>query len=70
MTATVKITPRALEDLKKIGRYTLQKWGKNKRDSYLRDLDNRFGWLAENPKIGKHRTDIEAGYYCYLQGSQ
>ncbi|MCB1976677.1 MAG: type II toxin-antitoxin system RelE/ParE family toxin [Nitrosomonas sp.] len=69
MIATVKITPRALEDLKKIGRYTLQKWGKNKRDSYLRDLDNRFGWLAENPKIGKHRTDIEAGYYCYLQGS-
>lgn len=70
MTATVKITPRALEDLKKIGRYALQKWGKKKRDSYLRDLDNRFGWLAENPKIGKHRTDIEAGYYCYLQGSQ
>ncbi|SET30015.1 toxin ParE1/3/4 [Nitrosomonas marina] len=50
MTFTVKITPRAQQELKNIGRYTLQKWGKKKRDSYLRNLDRRFRWLAENPK--------------------
>lgn len=69
MTRTVKITPRAQQDLKNIGRYTLKKWGKNKRDSYLRNLDQRFRWLADHPKVGKHRIDIEEGYYCYLQGS-
>ena len=69
MTCNFGITPRAQEDLRNIGRYTLRKWGKEKRDSYLRDLDNRFGWLAQNPKIGKHRLDIEEGYYCYVQGS-
>ncbi len=69
MTHTFRITPRAQEDLRNIGRYTFHKWGKKKRDSYLHDLDNRFAWLARNPKIGKHRPDIEEGYYCYLQGS-
>ena len=51
MTFTIKITPRAQQDLKNIGRYTLQKWGKKKRDSYLRDLDRCFRWLAGNPKM-------------------
>ncbi len=69
MTSTFRITPRVQEDLRNIGRYTLRKWGRKKRDSYLYDLDNRFGWLAKNPKIGKHRLDIGEGYYCYLQGS-
>lgn len=69
MTLAVRITPRAKEDLKNIGRYTLQKWGKEKRNRYLRDLDSGFRWLAQNPRIGKHRADIEEGYYCYLQGS-
>ncbi len=46
MTFTIKITPRAQQDLKNIGRYTLQKWGKKKRDSYLRDLDRCFRWAS------------------------
>lgn len=69
MTPTFRITPRAQEDLRSIGRYTGRKWCKQKRDSYLYELDKRFAWLAQNPKIGKHRPDIEEGYYCYLQGA-
>lgn len=38
MTHTFRITPRAQEDLRNIGRYTFHKWGKKKRDSYLHDL--------------------------------
>lgn len=63
-----KLTPRAKESLKDIGRYTRKKWGKNQRNRYLRDLDNRFQWLADNPGMGRHRSDIEDGYYCYRQG--
>ena len=69
MTRHFRITPRALDDLKSIGRYTLQEWGIKQRDRYLYDLDKRFEWLANQPQIGKQRPDIKEGYYCYLQGS-
>jgi toxin ParE1/3/4 len=69
MTAVFRITPRARDELKEIGRYTLKKWGKKQRDKYLIDLDQRFKLLAQNPHFGKYLPDIEEGYYCYLQGS-
>ena len=69
MTGSFRVTPRAQEDLKEIGRYTLSQWGKKQRDRYLRNLDNRFSWLADNVHLGKQRPDIKQGYYCYLQGS-
>ena len=56
-----RITPRALSDIKTIGRYTLKKWGKQQRDRYLLDLDWRFAWLADHPRLGKHRPDIGKG---------
>jgi toxin ParE1/3/4 len=63
-----RVTPRALEDLKNIGRYTKQQWGKRQRNTYLRALEKRFGWLAVNPQLGKHRTDVAEGYYSFPQG--
>jgi toxin ParE1/3/4 len=69
MTDVFRITPRAKEDLKSIGRYTLRTWGKKQRNRYLRDMDRRFQWLAKQPQIGKQRPDIKNGYCCYLQGS-
>jgi toxin ParE1/3/4 len=69
MTATFRITPRAHEDLKNIGRYTLKTWGKEQRDRYLENIDKRFLWLAENPLLGRYRPEIKEAYYSYLQGS-
>ncbi|NOS89475.1 MAG: type II toxin-antitoxin system RelE/ParE family toxin [Methylococcaceae bacterium] len=69
MTGNFRLTLRALDDIKAIGRYTLRQWGVRQRNQYLRDLDSRFKWLADRPQLGKHRPDIEQGYYCYLQGS-
>ncbi len=69
MTGTYRITPRAAEDLKSIGRYTQKTWGRKQRDRYLRSLDRRFAWLAGNPAMGKRRTDIKDGYYSFPQGS-
>ena len=54
MTGHYRITPRAAQDLKTIGRYTLKNWGKEQRNSYARALDRRFAWLAENPLMGRH----------------
>ena len=66
--ASYRITPKAASDLKNIARYTLKKWGKQQRDAYLRSLDQRFAWLAQNPRLGVHRPDIQEGYYCFPQG--
>ena len=63
MSATYRITPRAAEDLKTIGRYTLRMRGREQRDRYLRALDRHFARLAENPHLGRERNDITPGYY-------
>lgn len=64
----VKVTPRARDDLKNIGRYTERIWGKTQRNRYLKSIEARFQWLAENPLLGKHRTDICEGYYSFPEG--
>ncbi len=66
--AKYRVTPRAQNDLKNIGRYTEQNWGKSQRNTYLKDFENRFVWLAENPQLGKHRNDISEGYHSFPEG--
>lgn len=63
-----KLTPAAEADLKEIARYTQRKWGRNKRNHYLSALDSRFAWLAEDPKFGRSRNEIKAGYCSYPEG--
>lgn len=55
--------------MRNIARYMLQNWGRKQRDVYLRAIDKRFSWLAENPSLGRPRPDIKEGYYSYPQGS-
>ena len=54
--------------MKNIGRYTERQWGKLQRNTYLKALEKHFGWLAKNPQLGKHRTDVAEGYYSFPQG--
>ena len=69
MKPSFRLTPRAYGDLRNIARFTRQQWGDAQRDEYMRALDDRFRWLAERPRSGKHRPDIAEGYYCFPQGS-
>ena len=66
--AKYRVTPRAEDDLKNIGRYTQEHWGKTQRNVYLKSLENRFNWLAQNPSHGRHRSDIAEGYYSFPEG--
>ncbi|HXA47508.1 MAG TPA: type II toxin-antitoxin system RelE/ParE family toxin [Burkholderiaceae bacterium] len=68
MSLRYRITPKAKEDLKNIGRYTQQKWGKEQRNRYLKNLYDRFSWLAENPELGRLRPEVKEHYYSYAQG--
>ena len=63
-----RVTPRARDDLINIARYTEITWGKQQRNRYLKALEKRFEWLAENPLLGKERTDLHQGYYSFPQG--
>lgn len=69
MPPSFRLTPRALEDLRAIGRYTLHQWGRQQRDDYLNGIDQRFAWLAQNPYLGRSRNDIAPGYYSFPQAS-
>ena len=64
----VRVTPRALADLREIGRWTLRNWGEERMASYLRALSARFDWLAKNPKKGRDRSEVGEGYRCFPEG--
>ncbi|MFT5098881.1 MAG: toxin ParE1/3/4 [Planctomycetaceae bacterium] len=64
-----KVTVQARSDLFQIGRYTELKWGIDQRNHYLIQLDQAFNLIGDNPKIGKDRAHVLAGYRSYQQGS-
>jgi len=64
-----RLTRKAAFDLLQIGRYTQVKWGTLQRDHYLKQLDDAFHLIAENPEIGKDRSHVLAGYRSFQQGS-
>jgi toxin ParE1/3/4 len=59
---------QAQNDLESIWLYSYQEWGTEQADIYIRSLLSRFTWLSENPQLGKQRTEIKPGYYCFPEG--
>lgn len=64
-----RVTRKAQADLIAIGRFTEREWGRNQRKSYLKQLDNSFGKIAENPELGTACDYIKTGYRKLPQGS-
>ena len=70
MTASqFRVSAKAKRDLLGIGRHTEMKWGRRQRNTYLRQLDQAFQSLAENPEIGNGCDHILEGYRKLQQGS-
>jgi toxin ParE1/3/4 len=63
------LTNMAKADLKGIGRYTFEKWGKEQRNYYLSMLDACFQQLASNPLKGKDCSEIRSGYRKFNAGN-
>jgi toxin ParE1/3/4 len=59
---------QAQYDLEAIWIYSYREWGVEQADQYIRALLSRFTWLSENPQLGKQRTEIKPGYYCFPEG--
>ena len=66
---TFTLTYKAIADLKDIGHYTLEHWGREQRNLYLQMLDVYFQQLASNPLSGKDCSDIRNGYRKFNAGS-
>lgn len=62
------LTKKAQDDLKAIGRYTQETWGREQRNRYLTMLDDKFHDLAAYPMKGRDCSDIRAGYRKYEAG--
>ncbi|MDH6267287.1 toxin ParE1/3/4 [Rhizobium sp. SG_E_25_P2] len=63
-----RLTRTAAADLRSIGHYTEAKWGRKQRNAYLRAMNARFLWLAENPHLGRRRDDVREGCFSFAQG--
>ncbi|WP_217266962.1 type II toxin-antitoxin system RelE/ParE family toxin, partial [Vibrio cholerae] len=59
----------AKADLRDIALFTQQRWGKEQRNVYLKQFDDSFWLLAENPDIGKSCDEIREGCRKFPQGS-
>ena len=68
MIDTYRIRSLAQSDLESIWLYTLEQWGVEQANFYLKSIINRFDWLVDNPLLGKQRDDIKEGYYCFPEG--
>ena len=69
MTSNFRLTPRAAADLDAIADYTVETWGLAQMEEYLRAMNSRFEWLAENPLAGRERNDVHPGYRSFPEGS-
>ncbi len=63
------LTISAKNDLKDVAIFTTRRWGKEQRNIYLKQFDDSFWLLAENPDIGKGCDEIRNGYRKFPQGS-
>ncbi len=63
-----KVTRKVQADLVEIGRYTTKEWGVTQRNSYLKELDNCFSQITENPEPGMACDYIANGYRKFPQG--
>jgi toxin ParE1/3/4 len=63
-----ELTNKAKSDLKAIGSYTQNTWGKRQRDIYLTTLDKAFHALATDHLKGRDCGEIRSGYRKHQVG--
>jgi len=54
--------PRAKKDLIGIWRYSFNEWGEAQADKFLAEIEAGIAQLKHNPKLGRPREEVRAGY--------
>ncbi|MGB5614461.1 MAG: type II toxin-antitoxin system RelE/ParE family toxin [Sedimenticolaceae bacterium] len=68
MSAAYALRELAVADLEAIWVYTVEQWGVEQAERYLKSLFACFEDLAENPQLGRQRDEVKAGYRSFPQG--
>jgi len=63
------VTQDAKRDILEIRRYTTEQWGKSQSQKYLSELRQTIRLLAENPNLGKQRSDVGSGVSSFPHAS-
>ena len=65
----VQLSKEAKNDLRSIALFTENRWGKAQRNLYIKQLDEAFLMLAQNPHFGISCDTVRDGYRKLPQGS-
>ena len=63
-----RLSTKAIDDLRSIGRYTQDNWGREQRNKYLSMLDACFHTIVHQPETGIACNYIRPGYRKYHVG--
>ena len=64
----LRVSKAARRDLKEIASYTLERWGDEQCERYLRQLDRCIRSLARSPTLGRACDEISAGLMKFHEG--
>ena len=64
-----QLSKEAKNDLRSIALFTENRWGRAQRNLYIKQLDEAFLMLAQNPNLGISCDNIREGYRKFPQGS-
>ena len=67
--AEVALRPKALDDLDGIWEYTVETWGFEQAERYIRAINVTFETLAEKPELGRLYKDVYENLRVYPSGS-
>ena len=65
----VELRPKAYADLDDIWDYTVETWGFDQAERYVRSLSAAFDTLAESPDLGRIYKDVYENLRVYPSGS-
>lgn len=64
-----QLSKEAKNDLRSIAVFTESRWGRTQRNLYIKQLDEAFLMLANNPELGISCDYIRNGFKKFPQGS-
>lgn len=61
-----ELSPTAVDDISAIDRYTMQRYGAQQAETYVRGLEKQLHFIADTPHIGKNRDEIKVGLRSFV----
>ena len=65
----LEFTPRARRDIEEIWEYSFERFGLDKAEAYLREIQRGAMTVAEDPRHGLACDEIRSGYRKFSVGS-